>query len=152
MNKKEKIILLKDVKNVGKKGEIKLVNAGFASNFLLANGSALLYNEQNSRQLEIEKLKARKSAQLKLSHEEDLFSKINNLELLFYLKKERNKIFGSVGLAEINKELKKQNFPIQDKKKFIDFSTISSEGVHFVNLRINKDLIATLRITIEATT
>ena len=152
MNKKEKIILLKDVKNVGKKGEIKLVNAGFASNFLLTNGSAILHNDENFRQLEVEKLRALKSEQLKLSNEEDLFSKINNIELLFYLKKEKNKIFGSVGLGEINKELQRRQFPIQDKKKFTDFSAISSEGIHLVNLRINKTLTAILRVTVKATT
>lgn len=149
MNKKEEVILLKDLKNVGRKGEVKLVNSGFASNFLFPNGNALPHNEQNAKKLEVERLRTLQREQLKLAQEEELFAKIDNTTLLFYLKKEGNKTFGSIGLGEINKELQKQGFPIQDKKKFTAFSPLNSTGTHTVHLRINKNLVAQIKVVID---
>jgi large subunit ribosomal protein L9 len=151
MSKKEEVIMLNDVKNVGKKGDIKLVNSSFASNFLFPNKNAIPYNKENSIKLKIKKEKELEKDKIRLTEEEESFKKLNNLELFFQLKKEKDKIFGSIGLGEITKKLKENNFQIQDKKKLINFHPIISEGIYIVNLKINKYLTANLRIIVSAT-
>jgi large subunit ribosomal protein L9 len=152
MSKKEEVIMLNDVKNVGKRGDIKLVNSSFASNFLFPNKNAIPCNKENSIKLKLKKSKELEKDKIRLTEEEELFKKLNNLELFFQLKKEKDKIFGSIGLGEITKKLKENNFQIQDKKKFINFYPIISEGIHIVNLKINKYLTASLKIIVSTQT
>ncbi|WNE41351.1 MAG: 50S ribosomal protein L9 [Mycoplasmataceae bacterium] len=150
MNKKEKVILLDNVKNLGKKNEIKEVSSGFAYNFLFPNKKALPYNKENCDGLEKEKTKEIKKIIIKAKSEMILFEKVNNLEFTFYLKKEKGKIFGSIKLSEIIKSLKENGIEINDKKKFQNFIPISEEGNHIIKLKINKDLVSNLKIKVKS--
>ena len=148
MNKKEKVVLLEDIKNIGKKNEIKEVNSGFANNFLFANKKAMPYNKESIDILEKEKAKEIKKILIKKQEDKILFEKINNLSLSFNLKKEKGKLFGSISLTDIIKTLKEENNLIIDKKKFIDFKPIHEEGEYLVNLKISKELLAKIKLKV----
>jgi large subunit ribosomal protein L9 len=150
MNKKEKVILLDNIKNLGKKNEIKEVSSGFAYNFLFPNKKALPYNKESCDGLEKEKTKEIKKLIIKAKEEIITFEKINNLEFTFYLRKEKERTFGSISLSEIIKSLKEKGIDFADKKKFTNFTPINKEGDHIVDLRINKDLIAKLKIKVKS--
>jgi large subunit ribosomal protein L9 len=151
MNKKEKVVLLEDVKKLGKKNEIKEVNSGFANNFLFANKKAVPYNKESIDILEKEKAKERKIILLKEEEDKSLFEKINNLlPLSFKLKKEKGKVFGSINLSDIIKSLKEKDIVNIDKKKFINFNPIHEEGEYSIDLKINKNLLAKLKLKISS--
>ena len=106
-----KIILLKDIKNVGKKDEIKIVANGYARNFLFPQNLAKMATQTDVAKLEVEKAKnaeAHKHLIAKLKEEE---KKLKGIKLTFPMKTgEKGEIFGSVGEKEIHEALVKKGF------------------------------------------
>ena len=76
-----KIILLKDIKNIGKKYEIKEVSDGFARNYLIPQGIVKFANKENLAWLEVEQKKAKKQADEELKKVGELTSQIDRQEI-----------------------------------------------------------------------
>lgn len=142
---KMKVILTKDVKSQGKKGEVIEVSEGYYKNFLLKQKAAVAYthrsgeilDRQNAEKAEIERIKLEKAEALKIE--------LEKVELKFTLKSNHGKTFGSVSSKQIILELKKQGFKI-DKHMLTDKVHIATLGHDKVNLKLHKKVIVSIPV------
>ena len=144
-----KVILLENVKGVGKKDEIINANDGYARNFLLPKNLAIEANSTN-----LSKLKSKQdSASFKKSEEkknaEEMKEKLSKIVLKINVKAgENGKIFGGVTAKEISEQLKKQyNYNI-DKKKIDIKETIKTIGMFTIDLKLFEGVVGKLKIHI----
>ena len=144
-----KVILLQDIKNVGKKDEIINANDGYARNFLFPKNLALEATKDN-----LLKLQAKKDSQAhKKNLEIEEFKKqaeiINKIILELKVKAgENGKIFGGVTPREISEELEKQHKLQIDKKKIIVKETIKNIGRFSVDVKFGEGVNAKLALNI----
>lgn len=144
-----KVILLADVKNVGKKGEVKEVSDGYGRNYLIRNRMAV---EATRKSMEIlqkqnDDYQARQDALRKEA--QALKEKLEVLTLDFRVKTgSEGKMFGSVSPAKICESLEKDYGYKLDKRKFVDSSNITELGRHDVRVELFKDVIATLKVNV----
>lgn len=141
-----KVILLKDVKNQGKKDDILDVSTGYANNFLIKNNLAVAYSTGSKKILDKE-LKERKD------EEEAFVQKCNEIKAVlndkiieFKVKTgENDKVFGSVSTKQISEALLKEGYKIDKKNINID-GTIDSLGNHMVNVKLHKKVNFNLNV------
>ena len=130
------VIFIKDLKNQGKKGQIKKVKDGYAENFLIKNGYAVIKNKENMTKLEKEQqAKAANDAKNKKEAEE-LKKELDKLVLDFQVKTgEGDKVFGSVSIKQIKEALSKAGYKIE--KSQIELTTaMASLGFHRVDINL----------------
>ena len=144
-----KVILLENVKGVGKKDEIINANDGYARNFLLPKKLAVEANNQNLAKL---KLKQEANAHKKMTEKqeaEELAKKLEKIILKIQVKAgENGKIFGGVTAKEISEKLQSQhNFKV-DKKKIDLKETIKQTGMFNIDLKLYEGVNAKLKIHI----
>lgn len=145
-----RVILLEDVKKVGKKGSIVDVSDGYGSNFLIPKKLAVLATKTS---LEIKKVQddnKAKEDEMKKENAIALKEKIKDLvvEIKAGIGKE-GKLFGAVSSKEIVEEYKKQ-FNIElDKRKFINFNPINSLGYTKIQIELYKEVIGTITVHVS---
>ncbi|MFH1173161.1 MAG: 50S ribosomal protein L9 [bacterium] len=143
-----KVILLKEIKNLGKRGEIKEVSDGYARNFLLPQKSALLADEVNTKKLEAEKAQLAASLNKQAKRLKELVKKIDGLRLETALKSTpEGHLFGSVNEDKIIKLLADQGVEIS-RKQLILPKPIKSLGNHPVTIDLGES-IGTAEIILE---
>src|SRR4051812_35804503 len=79
----------------------------------------------------------------------ELYQKINNLQLNFTLKKDKDKAFGSIRVEDILENLKQHGFQLE-KKQFLDFVPLTNLGDNLLKIKLSKNLIAQIKVTINA--
>lgn len=139
------VIFIKDLKNQGKKGQIKKVKDGYAENFLIKNGYAVIKNKENMTKLEKEQqAKAANDAKNKKEAEE-LKKELDKLVLDFQVKTgEGDKVFGSVSIKQIKEALSKAGYKIE--KIQIELTTaMASLGFHRVDINLYPGVKATIK-------
>ena len=115
-----KVILLEDVKTLGKKGEIVEVNDGYARNFVLPKKLGLEASTKNLNDLRLKKANDEKLAAEQLEQAKQFAQKLAELEVLVYIKAgEGGKTFGSVSSKEIVRAALEQHGIELDKKKIV---------------------------------
>ncbi len=140
-----KVILLKDVAKVGKKGEIKEVSDGYARNFLIARGFAVqesnaskkILDEQNKQAAELDAENRAKAKELK--------EQLTKIVLEFKVKASNGKVSGSVSGKQIEEALKKMNITI-DKRKIKDSEPLNELGTYDVKIELYKDIIGIIKV------
>ncbi len=141
------VILLKDVKGVGKKGESKSVSDGYAKNFLIPRKLAVKKTEESLAALNKEKaLEAKRQEELK---DEALRAKekLENIVVEFKLKAHADKTpAGSISTKEVEKELKDKYGITIDKRKFIDKYPMNAFGYTNLKIELYKDVIGVVRV------
>ena len=143
-----KVIFLKDVKNQGKKGEIKEVSDGYAINFLIKKGLAVKQTQTSLNKLnqEIENNKLEDERLTKeANHVKEKLSKIT-LEFTANGGKD-DRMFGSISSKQIKEELDKKGFNIS--KKQIEMESINCFGYHNININLYKDVMAVVKVSIK---
>lgn len=143
-----KVIFLKDLKNQGKKDEIKEVKDGYAQNFLIAKGYAVKLTEESKNDLD-RKLAKNKELDLQNRNEaQEIKEKIERETISFKVKAGSNdKVFGSISAKQIKEELNKKGYNI-DKKQIVLEQNLSTLGYHFVTIELYKDIIAKVKVSI----
>ena len=139
------VIFIKDLKNQGKKGQIKNVKDGYAENFLIKNGYAVIKNKENLAKLnhELKKKEEEKEENKKLA--EDLKKKLDKETIEFKVKTgEGDKVFGSISIKQIKEELEKKGYKID--KSMIEHTTIAALGFHNVDINLYNDITATIKV------
>ena len=146
-----KVILLQDIKGVGRKDEVINANDGYARNFLFPKNLALEANNANML-----KLKAKKDGEAFKKNKEkeeaiQIAEKIKNITLTIKVKAgENGKIFGGVTSKEIAENLNKQYKIEIDKKKIVLPETIKNLGRFNVDIKLFEGVNAKLNINITA--
>ena len=146
-----KVILLEDDKSLGKKGEIVNVNDGYARNFILPKKLGLEATSKNLNDLKLQKQNDEKVAQEKLDAAKALAEEIKEKSITVKIQAGvEGKVFGSISSKEIATEAKKQLNMDIDKKKIVIPDAIKSLGTYNVNIKLHKDVTATLAVKVEA--
>ena len=133
-----KVILLQDVKSLGKKGEIVEVNPGYARNFVLPKKLGVEANDKNKNDLKLKKQREAKEAAAKLADAQKLAQELEKVTVVVKMKAGGNgKVFGSVSAKEIAQEAKKQHNLDLDKKKIQLAEPIKSFGDFEIPIRLH---------------
>ena len=146
-----KIILLSDVKNVGKKGEVKEVADGYGRNYLIRNRLAVEATKKSMEILDQQKADEKARQEELKKQAEELKKQIEAGTLIFKVKAgNEGKIFGSVSPAKMAERLS-NDFGINiDKRKFVDGENLTTLGIHKVRVELYKGVIATVKVNIQA--
>ena len=146
-----KVILLEDVKSLGKKGEIVNVNDGYARNFILKKNLGLEVTGKNLNDLKLQQQNAAKVAKEKLEAAQALAKDLEDKSITVKIQAGvEGKVFGSISSKEIALEAKKQLGMDIDKKKIVIPDAIKSLGTYNVNIKLHKDVVGKLAVKVEA--
>lgn len=143
------IILKKDVEKLGYKDDIVTVKNGFARNYLIPNGSAILATE-SARKILAENLKQRAHKEAKVKEEaEAILTKIEALALKVGAKAgEKGKIFGSVNNIQLAEALKEAGLDIERRKIQLKEDSIKNLGEYEAIIDLHKEVKATLKFEV----
>lgn len=142
-----KVILLQDVKKVGKKGELVNVADGYGQNFLIKNKLAVMATDHSKDILKAEQAKKAEQEKEKEANAKALKEKMKDLVLEFKLSPGTNgRVYGGVSNKAIVDEMKKTHGIEIDKRKFVDFNTIQALGYTHVKVELYKGVIAEFRV------
>lgn len=145
-----KVILLEDVKTLGKKGDIVDINDGYARNFVLPKKLGLEANNKNLNDLKLKKANEEKIALENLEHAKAFGAELETKEVILKMKSgEGGKAFGSISSKEIAKAFKDQLDMEIDKKKIQLSEPIKSLGVHEVTVKLHPKVTAKLRVKVQ---
>jgi large subunit ribosomal protein L9 len=145
-----KIILLQDVKTLGKKGEIIEANDGYARNYILPKKIGVEATAKNLNDLKLQKSNEAKIAKEQLEAARELAKDLETKEVTVSIKAgEGGKVFGSVSAKEIAAAFKEQHGMELDKKKIQLNEAIKSFGVHKVNIKLHTQVTGVLTVKVE---
>ena len=142
-----KVILLHDVKNVGKKNQVIEVSNGYFFNYLAKKQLAVIATATAKEHLQKDLNDAAKDEASKVSKANELKNKIEKVTLHYQLKSNNGKIFGSISQKQIIDDLKKENIDITKYMFADDFQPLKVGNVH-ITLEIYKNIKAKLHIIV----
>lgn len=144
-----KVILLQDVKSLGKKGEIVTVSDGYARNMILPKKLGVEATGKNLNDLKLQNKHADKVAQEQYEAAQDLAEHLKDQIVTVTIKAgEGGRTFGSVSTKEISAAVKKQLDLDLDKKKMVLHDPIRSFGTFEVPVKLHPKVTATLRVKV----
>lgn len=144
-----KVILLEDVKALGKKGEIVNVNDGYARNFILPKKLGLEATGKNLNDLKLQKANEEKIAKEQLEAAKALAEKIEAGKVTLQIKVgEGGRTFGSVSSKEVAHAVKEQMGYEIDKKKIQLKDAIKTLGTHIVQVKLHTKVTADLKVVV----
>lgn len=142
-----KVILLEDIKNIGKKFEIKDLKEGYVRNYLLPRKLVLIYNSENLKKIEFLKKKIEEAKKEKLNLIEKEKEILKDLILTFNVKVgEHNEVFGSVNKNELEEALLKKgikNFKVNLEKP------LKTLGIHEVEINLGENQKVNLKVELK---
>lgn len=143
-----KVILIKDLKGKGKKNEIIEVNDGYAKNFVIKQGFGVPYTPEALKklnsQIEQNKIDYLKKVEIAKNRKEEL----ENINLLFELKVNKDQVFGSISKKEILDQIKSRGINYIDKTMTEEHLKLSL-GSYKVNVNLFENITAAINILIK---
>ena len=144
-----KVILLKDEKKLGKKGDIINASDGYARNYILPQGIGVEATPANINDLKLQKANEKKVADEKLEEAKKLADKLASIEVNTTIKTGAGgRAFGSISSKEIAEECKNQHGITLDKKKIVLDDPIKSPGTYNIPVKIHPQVTGTLKVTV----
>lgn len=144
-----KVILLQDIKNVGRKEQIIEANDGYARNYLFPKKLAIEATRDNMLKLQAKKTSEANKKKAEIEANKEIAKKIEKIELTIKAKVgENSKIFGGITSKEIAEELKKQHKFEIDRKKITLKDTIKSLGRYTAEIKFGDGVNAELTINV----
>ncbi len=144
-----KVILQKDISNLGEAGDIKDVPRGYARNYLIPKKLVIVADDSSKKAAEHQKrlIKIKKDKRRKQS--EKIASSINGVELKFAVQAgEEGKLFGSITTMDISKKLAEGGHEIDKRKIQLD-APIKEVGTFDVTVKLEDGLHAGIKVTVE---
>ncbi|GAB6990977.1 50S ribosomal protein L9 [Paenibacillus pini] len=143
-----KVIFIKDVKGQGKKGDVKDISEGYATNFLLPRGLARPATDGNMKTLENQAASEQKRKDQEKEDAQNLAKKLEEMTIQLKAKAgEGGRLFGAITSKQIAEAMSAQNIKI-DKRKLELSEPIRHLGVTQVPLKLHPDVKATLKIQV----
>ncbi len=144
-----KVILQKDVKNVGKKGEIVEVSEGYGRNFLLPRKAAVLANAQNINVANAQAGSAARKKQQATDEAKLMAAQLTKVEVVIPVKiGEGGKLFGSVTGKDVAEHLKKDHNIDIDKRKITIKGEVVGVGDYEAVIKVHPSITSTIKVSI----
>ena len=145
-----KVILLKDIKGTGKKGDIKEVSDGYARNFLFPKKLAVAANNTAVKELNEKNKSQEIKAQKEYEAAVELGKKMEELNVVIYSKSgDGGRLFGSITSKDIAEQIKKQHNIEVDKRKITLDEPIRVLGSRFVDIKIHQKVTTKIRVDVK---
>ncbi|CAL4043916.1 50S ribosomal protein L9 [Buchnera aphidicola (Tetraneura ulmi)] len=146
-----KIILLEQIKNLGKKGSVVDVKPGYARNFLFPKEKAILGSRENIKHFEIEKNKFSENLKKEILIAESRIEKLKKIGKIKIFSKSglNGKLFGSIGVKEIFKSINKLGFFIKKNEIKLINGKIRKLGEYEVIFKPHYKLLSRIKILVE---
>ena len=146
------IILLEDVKALGKKGDMVNVNDGYARNFILPKKLGLEATPKNLNDLKLQKAAEAKRLQELLDEAQVYAKKIEEITVKLTIKAgEGGRTFGAISTKDISSELKEQFGYDVDKKKLQLAEPIKNIGSYSIPIKLHPQVTAELKVNVSST-
>lgn len=143
-----KVVLLQEVKGLGKMDEIKEVSEGYARNFLFPKHLAVIAKEKALKELNEKKMRQSKEAEHDLKMQQDLAARIDGMEINIKEKaSEGGALYASIGHAKIMQELGKRGFKLDRKQ--LENKTIKKAGEYPIKVKLHHGLEAEITVRVE---
>lgn len=144
------ILLREDVENLGGRGEIIKVKAGYARNFLLPRGIATLATKGNVKQIDQERAALLKKASTEKSTAEAQAAQMGSISLSFERKAgEGGTLFGSVTSMDIAEALKAKGYDL-DRRRIQLKETIKETGKYTVGVKLHREVTIQIPVSVRA--
>jgi large subunit ribosomal protein L9 len=145
-----KVLLIKDVKSLGKRGEVKEVKDGYGKNFLIGKGFARHATPEILAQHAQEELIVAQNLEKEVNTLKEVAKKLDKAEIIITKKLGQNgHLFGSVTKEEIAVALKEQHGIEIDKKHINEKHAIKTVGEHDLDFKLGHGLHATLHVDVQ---
>ena len=145
-----KVILLKDVKGTGKKGEVKEVSDGYARNFLLPKKVAVIADNTAMKELNEKNKSIENKAQKEYEAAVELGKKMEEMNIVIYSKAgDGGRLFGSITSKDIAEQLKKQHEIVVDKRKVLLNDPIRTLGSTIVEIQIHQKVVTKIWVDVR---
>ena len=144
------IILTETVEGLGKIGDQLMVKPGYARNYLVPQGLAVVANMRNLKELEHNKRQLSRKMEKQTQDAELLKAQIEKINFIFALRAgDEGKLFGSVTSLDIAAKLAEQGIEI-DRKKIVLDDHIKTLGEHAVTIKLTSGVVATINVVVNA--
>jgi large subunit ribosomal protein L9 len=145
-----KVILTKNLDNLGKAGSLVEVKPGYGRNYLLPRQLAVLATAKNLRQLEHEKSGILARASKEKTNMDAMAKKLSAIEVKFTRKVgDQNKLFGSVTSKDVHEQLAAQGYQVERKQIHLP-EPLKEIGSHEVEVKLHTEVSAKVKVTIIA--
>ena len=145
------VILKADVKGHGKKGDLVNASDGYAKNYLIPKGLAVVADKSSINVLEGQKSAAAFHKNQEKQQAQELAEKLNSITVNFKAKAGDNgKLFGSITSKDVSEQIKMQHHLIVDKKKLVLPDGIKVLGVTNVQVKVYPEITATVKVNVVA--
>lgn len=142
-----KVILLKDVKGVGKKQEIVNVKDGYGANYLIPHGLAVMYSEKSLEILENQKADQAAEIAKNIANAKQVAAKLKDITLEFTANSGTGgRMFGTISSKQIAAELQSKYGIEIDKRKFLNKTTVDAFGYTKLQIELYKGVIGEINI------
>lgn len=145
-----KVILTKDVKDVGRAGTVKNVAPGYARNFLFPRELAVPATEGFMRQLDLKRKRAEQLAAVEKAEAHKAAEALSKFELRYTLKAgELGQLYGSVSPQDIADGLAAKGVAVERRRVLLK-DHIKKTGLHLVDIRLHGEVVGKLRVIVDA--
>lgn len=145
-----KVILLKDIKGTGKKGDVKEVSDGYARNFLFSKKLAVQAGNTELKELKEKQTSQQIKEQKEYEAAVELGKKMEEMNITMYSKAgDGGRLFGSITSKDIAAQIKKEHGIDVDKRKVILDEPIRVLGSRFVEIKIHQKVVTKMRVDVK---
>ena len=145
-----KVILLKDVKGIGKKQDVVNVKDGYGANYLIPNRLAVMYSDRSQEILNVQKKAEADNIERMKAEAREAAKKLETIVLQFDAKGSGDgRMFGTISTKQIQQELKEKHGIEIDKRKFVDKQTVDHFGYSKLTIELYKGITGTITILVS---
>lgn len=143
------VILLENIRNLGKFGSKVTVANGYGRNFLIPNGKAVPATKENLASFESKRADLEKAARDRLSNAQERAAEISNIQLkISMLAGDEGKLYGSIGTIELAKAFKEKGIEVTRQEIRLPNGSIRELGEYEIELQLHAEVIARVKLNV----